>query len=68
MQGDFSQNISSLIINTILRYRADIKDFNLKKDKQLYKKFTVKTTLYVKNLNQLEKIQAELLKNDLIKV
>ncbi len=67
MDGDFSQNISTLIINTIIRYRADIKTFTLKKDKQLYKKFTIKTTIYVKNINQLEKIQADLMKSDLIK-
>lgn len=66
MQGGFSQNVSTLIINTILRYRADIKSFFLKKDKQLYKKYTIRTTLYVKNINQLEKIHADLLKSDLI--
>lgn len=64
--GVFGENISTLIINTIIKFKSNIKIFDLKKNKELNKTFRLNLVIYVKNYNHIEKIMNELTTKGLI--
>lgn len=59
LNGYFTNNVSTLIINTITKYKGVISKFNLVKNKIL-NEFSIDCEVYVKNYSNLEKITNEL--------